>query len=301
MKKFLLSAEEKEKISNKYADHVMFKPLKATMLHFRPQLSKELCSVENIFVFMCAIIDDVKEYSSKAHDKLQYIYDEVWSDIMDDVDSDVSTTEVSLMTDLTICSVLMFYLNSDKPDAIQLSRILYEQLFKKENCYQDILKEYTSSVKSFGAQHFKDFVCSYQTNSIFISDEIEDLLHPITNSLKEEKEKIKRAITNLMEEKRTDGKFLMHYQSQWIGIYRILVDYKGWNDDYNTFSSQINSLGPWRVKCTPDSLQKANEDIFSKPFSEWDKSGTKIKSATYDERYQVAEFMMKQLDLSLDD
>ena len=84
-------------------------------------------------------------------------------------------------------------------------------------------------------------------------------------------EKIAKCIAQLMNEYDESGNWLIRQKSQWIGIYRILVDYCHFNSEYKSFVSRINKLDgalTWRVPCTYDAIQKTS-GIFTQPYSNW--------------------------------
>lgn len=78
------------------------------------------------------------------------------------------------------------------------------------------------------------------------------------------------AITQIMDEVKDNGDFLVRYKRHWQCIYRILVDYEGYNDSYTSFCEEMQELGVagLRIPCEEEHIKRIN-GLFAKPYSEW--------------------------------
>lgn len=85
-----------------------------------------------------------------------------------------------------------------------------------------------------------------------------------------EDERIARAIIYVMELRTPRGAYLFTSKSQWVSIYRILVDYHGFPDGYTEFLHRIEAMHTdFRVPCTYDALADIC-GVFARRFSQWD-------------------------------
>lgn len=85
-----------------------------------------------------------------------------------------------------------------------------------------------------------------------------------------EDERFARAILHVMEVRTPSGAYLFTSKSQWVSIYRILVDYHGFPEGYTEFLRRIEAMHTdFRVPCTYDALADIS-GVFTRRFSQWD-------------------------------
>ena len=83
-------------------------------------------------------------------------------------------------------------------------------------------------------------------------------------------ERFAHAIVHVMEQRTPSGVYLFTSKSQWVSIYRILVDYHGFPEGYTEFLRRIEAMHTdFRVPCTYDALADIS-GVFARRFSQWD-------------------------------
>lgn len=91
--------------------------------------------------------------------------------------------------------------------------------------------------------------------------------------------------------------------TQWTAVYRVLVDFCGWDSDIAKFSKRMNKLLKdvcLNYKCTYQSIQKplAQNSILRKNFQEWKKYRVPHGDRVFTRQMIVAEKMLKRLFIS---
>lgn len=102
-------------------------------------------------------------------------------------------------------------------------------------------------------------------------------------------ERIRRAIIRLMALRRADGRYQFSSQSQWICIYRILVDDYGFPPAFTEFQDRIMRMGTadFRIACTYDALKDIS-GVYCKPFKQWDVSHYgSDRSSYFNTKYEI--------------
>lgn len=83
--------------------------------------------------------------------------------------------------------------------------------------------------------------------------------------------KVDALITELMNLQGSDGTPLIHMGRQWWGIYRILVDYLGYDASHTRFVKRLRARG-WgkaRIPLNLSNMKAIEGTIFSKSFDSW--------------------------------
>ena len=91
--------------------------------------------------------------------------------------------------------------------------------------------------------------------------------------------------------------------TQWTAVYRVLVDYCGWDSEIAKFSKRMNKLlihVRLSHKCTYQSIQKplAQNSILRKNFLEWKKYRVPYGDRVFLRQMTIAEKLMKRLSIS---
>ena len=91
--------------------------------------------------------------------------------------------------------------------------------------------------------------------------------------------------------------------TQWTAVYRVLVDFCGWDSDIAKFSKRMNKLLKdvrMSHKCTYQSIQKplAQNSILRKNFQEWKKYRVPNGDRVFTRQMVVAEKLLKRLSIS---
>lgn len=91
--------------------------------------------------------------------------------------------------------------------------------------------------------------------------------------------------------------------TQWTAVYRVLVDFCGWDSDIAKFSKRMNKLlKDVRLshKCTYQSIQKplAQNSILRKNFLEWKKYHAPKGDRVFLRQMFIAEKLLKRLSIS---
>ncbi len=120
----------------------------------------------------------------------------------------------------------------------------------------------------------------------------------VSRSHSEEQTDVAEAITELMGEMDDNGNWLFSKQSQWIAVYRILVDYLGWNSEYRDFCRRMDRFGSFRVPCNEYTVKRI-DGIFGKPFSKWDRNMFNGAGAVFERQYKVARRLIELLGLEV--
>ncbi len=90
--------------------------------------------------------------------------------------------------------------------------------------------------------------------------------------------------------------------TQWTAVYRVLVDFCGWDSDIAKFSKRMNKLlKDVRLshKCTYQSIQKplAQNSILRKNFQEWKKYHVPQGDRVFSRQMIIAEKLLKLLSI----
>ena len=91
--------------------------------------------------------------------------------------------------------------------------------------------------------------------------------------------------------------------TQWTAVYRVLVDFCGWDCDIAKFTKRMNRLlKDVRLshKCTYQSIQKplAQNSILRKNFLEWKKYRVPDGDRVFTRQMTIAENLLKRLSIS---
>ena len=91
--------------------------------------------------------------------------------------------------------------------------------------------------------------------------------------------------------------------TQWTAVYRVLVDYCGWDSDIAKFSKRMNKLLKdvrMSHRCTYQSIQKplANNGILRKNYLEWKKYRVPAGDRVFPRQMFIAEKLLKRLSIS---
>lgn len=91
--------------------------------------------------------------------------------------------------------------------------------------------------------------------------------------------------------------------TQWTAVYRVLVDFCGWDSDIAKFSKRMNTLLKdirMSHRCTYQSIQKplAQNSILRKNFHEWKKYRAPKGDRVFPRQMFIAENLMKRLSIS---
>lgn len=92
--------------------------------------------------------------------------------------------------------------------------------------------------------------------------------------------------------------------TQWTAVYRVLVDFCGWDSDIAKFSKRMNKLlKDVRLshKCTYQSIQKplAKNSILQKNFQEWKMYRVPDGDRVFSRQMFIAEKLLKLLSISV--
>ena len=105
-------------------------------------------------------------------------------------------------------------------------------------------------------------------------------------------------LQKLMEATDDEGRQLFTMKSQWIAVYRILVDFLGFEDEYRDFCRRINKMGKYPIPCSENAVKRI-DGIFAKPFKTWSKKLYKGRGCVYDRQYEVAKWLIEHLGIQL--
>lgn len=91
--------------------------------------------------------------------------------------------------------------------------------------------------------------------------------------------------------------------TQWTAVYRVLVDYCGWESDIAKFSKRMNRLLKdvrMSHRCTYQSIQKplANNGILRKNYQDWKQYRIPAGDRVFPRQMFIAEKLMKRLSIN---
>lgn len=91
--------------------------------------------------------------------------------------------------------------------------------------------------------------------------------------------------------------------TQWVAVYRVLVDFCGWESDISKFNQRMNRLlKNVRLgnKCTYQSIQKplANNFILRRSFKEWKEYKVPAGDRVFSRQMHIARELLKLLSIS---
>ena len=92
--------------------------------------------------------------------------------------------------------------------------------------------------------------------------------------------------------------------TQWTAVYRVLVDFCGWDSDIAKFSKRMNTLLKdvrMSHQCTYQSIQKplAQNSILRKNFQDWKKYRVPDGDRVFTRQMIIAEKLLKRLSISV--
>ena len=92
--------------------------------------------------------------------------------------------------------------------------------------------------------------------------------------------------------------------TQWTAVYRVLVDFCGWDSDIANFSKRMNTLLKdvrMSHRCTYQSIQKplAQNSILRKNFQDWKKYRVPDGDRVFTRQMIIAEKLLKRLSISV--
>ena len=92
--------------------------------------------------------------------------------------------------------------------------------------------------------------------------------------------------------------------TQWTAVYRVLVDFCGWDSDIAKFSKRMNTLLKdvrMSHRCTYQSIQKplAQNSILRKNFQDWKKYRVSDGDRVFTRQMIIAEKLLKRLSISV--
>lgn len=92
--------------------------------------------------------------------------------------------------------------------------------------------------------------------------------------------------------------------TQWTAVYRVLVDFCGWDSDIAKFSKRMNTLLKdvrMSHQCTYQSIQKplAQNSILRKNFLDWKKYRVPDGDRVFTRQMIIAEKLLKRLSISV--
>ena len=91
--------------------------------------------------------------------------------------------------------------------------------------------------------------------------------------------------------------------TQWTAVYRVLVDFCGWDSDIAKFSKRMNRLLKnvrMSHECTYQSIQKplAQNSILRKNFQEWKQYRVPVGDRVFTRQMIIAKKLLKRLSIS---
>ena len=91
--------------------------------------------------------------------------------------------------------------------------------------------------------------------------------------------------------------------TQWTAVYRVLVDFCGWDSDVAKFTTRMNALLKdvrMSYMCTYQSIQKplAQNSILRKNFQEWKKYSIPKGDRVFQRQMIIAQKLLKRLSIS---
>ena len=106
---------------------------------------------------------------------------------------------------------------------------------------------------------------------------------------------IGKALLKLMDAVDEKGNYLLNYATQWIGVYRVLVDYCNYPCNFTSFVEKVNNLGlNLRKPCTYDAIQEIS-GIFAKPYEKWNINDYEGNGGVFNRTNKVAQELLKIL------
>lgn len=107
----------------------------------------------------------------------------------------------------------------------------------------------------------------------------------------------KRLISDLMDARDVDGKYILTSKIQWFAIYRVLTDKCGYPAVMSDFCKRIENegLADLRIPCDYESMRPASQNLakLSRSVDQWDQ--LRSISASYSRQVQVADYLLKRL------
>lgn len=179
-----LNPEEKEKLRNKYGEHIYFRLVNQSCKKYERELRVFRLSPEDVFMETLNVLDDLKAPDRNNNDLCDTLWDDLYCEFRDRGD-DIPEEELNkavaiVLSMVTYCLVLL--------DAMRYNGIngkLLFSLFEHYGSYREIHHSIEPHGMKIGVNELKGWVTEYMKCDTYLYDEVMDYLE---EKFEEEKE-----------------------------------------------------------------------------------------------------------------
>ena len=190
-----LNPEEKEKLRNKYGEHIYFRLVNQSCKKYERELRVFRLSPEDVFMETLNVLDDLKAPDRNNDDLCDTLWDDLYCEFRDrgnDIPEEELNKAVAIVLSMvTYCLVLL--------DAMRYNGIngrLFLLLYEHYKSYSDIHHSIDLHVVKMGVNELKGWITGYMKCDTYLYDEVMDYLEEKVEEEKDTNEETSKIAPN---------------------------------------------------------------------------------------------------------
>lgn len=190
-----LNLEEKEKLRNKYGEHIYFRLVNQSCKKYERELRVFRLSPEDVFMETLNVLDDLKAPDRNNDDLCDTLWDDLYCEFRDrgnDIPEEELNKAVAIVLSMvTYCLVLL--------DAMRYNGIngrLFLLLYEHYKSYSDIHHSIDLHVVKMGVNELKGWITGYMKCDTYLYDEVMDYLEEKVEEEKDTNEETSKIAPN---------------------------------------------------------------------------------------------------------
>lgn len=190
-----LNPEEKEKLRNKYGEHIYFRLVNQSCKKYERELRVFRLSPEDVFMETLNVLDDLKAPDRNNDDLCDTLWDDLYCEFRDrgnDIPEEELNKAVAIVLSMvTYCLVFL--------DAMRYNGIngrLFLLLYEHYKSYSDIHHSIDLHVVKMGVNELKGWITGYMKCDTYLYDEVMDYLEEKVEEEKDTNEETSKIAPN---------------------------------------------------------------------------------------------------------
>lgn len=190
-----LNPEEKEKLRNKYGEHIYFRLVNQSCKKYERELRVFRLSPEDVFMETLNVLDDLKAPDRNNDDLCDTLWDDLYCEFRDrgnDIPEEELNKAVAIVLSMvTYCLVLL--------DAMRYNGIngrLFLLLCEHYKSHSDIHHSIDLHVVKMGVNELKEWITGYMKCDTYLYDEVMDYLEEKVEEEKDTNEETSKIAPN---------------------------------------------------------------------------------------------------------
>ena len=173
-----MKRREREAVRGKYAKgELLYKVMSKGARELEKRMGHFRFSVEELFVEVMAVVDDVKEYPSEAHEIVDDWWNTLYCDFRESDMTDSPEEEIRLATSEVIYITMLLLNMCSGVHYTRVSTVLMEQLNKfHPEAFDELQKLFLPELWHIGEEKVNTRIKAYMESEEWISDDITDML-----------------------------------------------------------------------------------------------------------------------------